>query len=232
MASKGISQDKIGYVDFMEEMGHHTQQGDDAGYVDGLVAKQPAETQASLGVAQRIRSIRRQKGLSIEDVARRSGLSEEVIRQVEEESASPCLGDLIKLAKALEMRMGTLISSAPARPYTVVRADQRKIVNRYSSEQVLKFGYSYQHLAFDKGDRSMEPFFISLKPEEAEEELSSHDGEEFIFILEGQMEAHVGPEIEVLNPGDAIYYSSTVPHLVKCHGDKETKILAVIYANS
>jgi quercetin dioxygenase-like cupin family protein len=76
----------------------------------------------------------------------------------------------------------------------------------------------------------MEPFLVSLDPSETEEERSTHDGQEFIYVLEGSMEVRLGEEIHVLKPGDSIYYDSTVPHLVKCHGDKRTNILAVLYA--
>jgi quercetin dioxygenase-like cupin family protein len=63
-----------------------------------------------------------------------------------------------------------------------------------------------------------------------EEERSTHDGQEFIFVLRGKMEVRLGEEIHVLEPGDSIYYDSTVPHLVKSHGGEATKILAVLYA--
>jgi quercetin dioxygenase-like cupin family protein len=76
----------------------------------------------------------------------------------------------------------------------------------------------------------MEPFLVTLKPVATEEERSTHDGQEFIFVMTGSMEVRLGEEVHILEPGDAIYYDSTVPHLVKCHGDKETKILAVLYA--
>jgi quercetin dioxygenase-like cupin family protein len=76
----------------------------------------------------------------------------------------------------------------------------------------------------------MEPFLVTLVPAETEEERSTHDGQEFIYVLEGIMEVRLGEEIHILDPGDAIYYDSTVPHLVKCHGNTATKILAVLYA--
>jgi quercetin dioxygenase-like cupin family protein len=59
--------------------------------------------------------------------------------------------------------------------------------------------------------------------------MSTHDGQEFIYVLEGRLEAWVGEKVEVLEPGDAIYYNSTQPHQVKCHGDRVTRILAVLY---
>ncbi|NIR15726.1 MAG: cupin domain-containing protein [Desulfobacterales bacterium] len=75
----------------------------------------------------------------------------------------------------------------------------------------------------------MEPFLVTLEAAETEEERSTHDGQEFIFVLQGQMEVRLGEELHILDPGDAIYYDSTVPHLVKTHGKKPTKILAVLY---
>ena len=76
----------------------------------------------------------------------------------------------------------------------------------------------------------MEPFLVTLEPADTEEERSAHDGQEFIFVLQGKMEVRLGEEVHILEPGDAIYYDSTVPHLVKCHGEQTTKILAVLYA--
>ena len=76
----------------------------------------------------------------------------------------------------------------------------------------------------------MEPFLVTLEPSDIQEERSSHDGQEFIYVLEGAMEVRLGNEVHILEPGDAIYYDSTVPHLVKCHGEDKTQILAVLYA--
>ncbi|HIC85221.1 MAG TPA: cupin domain-containing protein, partial [Desulfobacterales bacterium] len=72
-------------------------------------------------------------------------------------------------------------------------------------------------------------FLVTLVPSDTEEERSSHDGQEFIYVLEGTMEVRLGDEVYLLSPGDSIYYDSTVPHLVKCHGADKTKILAVLY---
>ena len=76
----------------------------------------------------------------------------------------------------------------------------------------------------------MEPFLVTLEPSVTEEERSAHAGQEFIFVLQGKMEVRLEEEVHILLPGDAIYYDSTVPHLVKCHGPETTKILAVLYA--
>ena len=69
----------------------------------------------------------------------------------------------------------------------------------------------------------------SLEPS-VEEESSTHDGQEFIFVLQGAMEVRLDKETYILEPGDSIYYDSTIPHLVKCYGKDKTRILAVLYA--
>jgi quercetin dioxygenase-like cupin family protein len=81
-------------------------------------------------------------------------------------------------------------------------------------------------------DRNMEPFLVSLAPTAEEMPGSVHEGEEFIFVLEGEMEVIIGEHRDVLYPGDSIYYRSTIPHLVRCHQGKPTRILAVLFAET
>jgi len=153
-----------------------------------------------------------------------------LLEQIESGSLAPPLGIVIKLAKALNLKMGYFISGEEDRAFTIVRKNDRKVVSRYDSKKGEYYGYGYESLAPHKKNRHMEPFLVSLDPSETEEERSTHDGQEFIYVLEGSMEVRLGEEIHVLEPGDSIYYDSTVPHLVKCHGDKRTNILAVLYA--
>ena len=110
------------------------------------------------------------------------------------------------------------------------RRKDRKVVSRYDSKKGKYYGYEFESLAPYKKDRHMEPFLVTLEPARTEHERSTHDGQEFIYVLKGRMEVRLGDEIHVLDPGDSIYYDSTVPHLVKCHGEEPTKILAVLYA--
>ena len=77
----------------------------------------------------------------------------------------------------------------------------------------------------------MEPFIVDLEPETlVNTKLSAHEGEEFIMVLEGCMEVHLSDHTDVLNPGDTIYYDSTIPHRVSCHKGIPTKILAILHS--
>ncbi|HXZ37958.1 MAG TPA: cupin domain-containing protein [Thermodesulfobacteriota bacterium] len=183
-----------------------------------------------LRVGERIRELRENKGLSLQDMANRTGYSSALLSQVENHFISPPLGGLIKIAKALEVKVGTFFGDEPRESYAIVRKDERKHISRFASKEGVSYGYSYESLGFDKKDRQMEPFLVTLEPATVKsEKLSSHDGEEFIFVLEGEMEAILGDHKDVLHPGDCIYYDSTIPHKVQCHREVPTKILAVLW---
>jgi len=183
-----------------------------------------------LKVGEKIRELREEQGLSLQEMADRTGYSSALLSQIENHMISPPLGALIKIAKALEIKVGTFFGEDPREPFTIVRKQERRHISRFASKEGVSYGYSYESLGFDKKDRHMEPFLITLEPATVKsEKLSTHEGEEFIFILEGEMEAILGTHKDVLYPGDCIYYDSTIPHKVQCHGDIPTRILAVIW---
>jgi transcriptional regulator with XRE-family HTH domain len=184
-------------------------------------------------VGEKIKALREQKGLSLKEVADLTGFSTALLSQMENHLVSPSLGTIIKLARSLGVRVGDFLGETQGEPFTIVRKDERKNVSRFASKDGVKYGYSYESLGFEKKDRHMEPFIVTLEPATVKAAKTSvHEGEEFIFVLEGEMEVILGNHTDVLYPGDSIYYDSTIPHRVQCHQDKVTKILAVLYAAS
>jgi quercetin dioxygenase-like cupin family protein/ribosome-binding protein aMBF1 (putative translation factor) len=218
------------FEDFLSDISsQYARRDEEKAFMDSISHELPGED-IQVNVGERVREVRAKRGLSLQDISQRTGIETSFLQQIEDGAIAPPLGTVIKLAKALEMKMGYFISGEENRPYTIVRKKDRKVVSRYDSRKGKHYGYEYESLAPHKKDRHMEPFLVTLAPAETEEERSAHDGQEFIYVLEGNMEVRLGEEIHVLKPGDSIYYDSTVPHLVKCHGDKNTRILAVLYA--
>ena len=190
------------------------------------------EPEEPIGVGERIKKLRELKKLSLGDVAQRSGISEQILESIEADATAPPLGTLTKLARALEMKMGYLLTAGEPKPFVITRKDERKPVSRHAAEQQSKYGYSYLSLSPGMRDRNMEPFLVTLSPTSEEVPGSVHEGEEFIYVLEGEMEVVIGEHREVLSPGDTIYYHSSIPHVVKCHQGKPSKILAVLVAET
>ncbi|MBN1102603.1 MAG: helix-turn-helix transcriptional regulator [Deltaproteobacteria bacterium] len=217
------------YDDFLADVGRFTSGKEENAFLESIVEGSPGEDLA-VQVGERVRKVREARGLTLEDVSRRTDLDVATLSRIEECTLAPPLGVIIRLAKALDMKMGYFISGEEQRPFTIVRHHDRKVVSRYDSSKGKYYGYEFESLAPYKKDRHMEPFLVTLEPAPTEHERSTHDGQEFIFVLRGEMEVRLGEEIHVLGPGDSIYYDSNVPHLVKCHGPETTKILAVLYA--
>jgi transcriptional regulator with XRE-family HTH domain len=183
----------------------------------------------SLG--DRIRRIREGRGFTARDLSSRTGIDVDTLGRIESGKVMPALGQLVRLGKALDMKMGYFISPGVDQPVTVVRKHERRRVSRYGETKSVLYGYSYESLAPDKAGRSMEPFIVTLMPTDTEE-FSTHAGQEFLYVLEGEMKVQVGDRVEFLKPGDAVYYDSNQPHLVRSVGTAPAKVLAVLYTAS
>jgi transcriptional regulator with XRE-family HTH domain len=224
------SKKEKGTSDLLENMPDFSQTAE-ADFLEGISRSsgQGEDLPMSFSVGARVKDVRQEKVLSLQDVAQRTGFPESMIAQIESGEILPPLGDLIKLARALEMKMGYLLVQGESKPYTVVRKKNRKPVSRYGSQKTIRYGYSYESLAPEKQERNMEPFLVTLEPTSQDEPPSTHDGEEFIFVLEGEIEVLLGEKKELLSPEDSIYYDSSLPHRVRSAGDRSARIVAVLY---
>jgi transcriptional regulator with XRE-family HTH domain len=170
--------------------------------------------------------------LSDEQLAERSGADIEVIKGIEAGALVPSLAPLIKITRALGVRLGTLLDDDENLGPAVVRADDYRRSTRLKALETHSDagGLIFNALAEGKTSRHMEPFFITLEPsEQSEHELSTHEGEEWLFALEGPLEIAYGTELYVLQPGDSIYYDSIVPHQVRSHDGESAKFVACVY---
>lgn len=180
-------------------------------------------------IGKRIRSYREKQDLTIEDLANRTTLTEEFIRAIEDEDMYPSLQPLVKLARALGVRLGTFLDDNVSSDPLVVRLAEREeelTMHPDGKEPGVKF----HSLGKGKTDRHMEPFYIELLPESSKDKsLSSHEGEEFIICQSGKVRVTYGQEETVLEQGDSIYFNSIVPHNVACGGEEKAEIYAVLY---
>jgi quercetin dioxygenase-like cupin family protein len=92
-------------------------------------------------------------------------------------------------------------------------------------------GYYYESLAYPKADKHMEPFQVQFEVKKKEDLLFfNHKGEEFVFVLEGQLEFNYEDETFMLEPGDSLYFDSSSPHAFRAVGKKTALAIDVIYA--
>ena len=184
-------------------------------------------------IGSKIRGLRETKNLSVEEIAERSGLTVEQINSIENDVNLPSLGPLIKIARALGVRLGTFMDDSDALGPIVTRAKDREADSSISFSNGAvdaRKHMEYHPLAQQKAGRHMEPFIIDINPEESPEfQRSAHEGEEFIYVMQGEVEIVYGKETYNLKEGDSIFYDSIVKHHVHGAPGKSAKILAVVY---
>lgn len=182
-------------------------------------------------IGAKVKLVRENRKLSIEEVSERSNLSVEQIESIENGSLVPNLTPLIKIARVLGVRLGTFMDDDENLGPAVTRAQDKKEVTRFSDRgNAVNSDLDFYTLAQNKAGRHMDPFVIDIFPSSEEEvKLSTHEGEEFIYVLEGEVEIRYGKDTYVLCKGDSIYYESIVAHHVHSHGNEQAKILAVVY---
>ena len=178
-------------------------------------------------IGARIRAIREEKGVSLEDLSRLTGFEVAFLSGIETSQVQPQLGTMIKLSKALDSAFGRLVSGTGDKLYSITRQAERRAAARSTSKTGKKHLYSYKSLAPDVKGRHMEALLVQLLTA-TEKDISVHDGEEFVFVLDGTVLLEIGGERFELEPGDSAYYLSTTPHLIAAKEDKAT-ILAVLY---
>ena len=182
-------------------------------------------------IGKKLATLRESLGLTTAEVAERCDCDVATIERLESGEIAPSLAPLIKVTRALGVRLGTLLDDDTQIGPVVTRKDEVAAVERVkdlatgTGTGVLDF----MSLASGKTSRHMEPFMIDVRPG-GERHLSTHEGEEFIHVLGGSIEIEYGRDTFVLGEGDSIYYDSIVAHQVRAHGDAPARILAVVYA--
>jgi len=181
-------------------------------------------------IGSRVRNLREKASLSNQELAARTGLSESFLEQLQENDVYPSLGPLMKIARALSVRLGTLVDDHTGQNPLIIKKNKRTKEIQTHHGKNHPTALNFYSLGRGKSDRHMEPFFIEIFPEsQTYKTLSSHEGEEFIVVVSGEIEIAYAQEIHVLKAGDSIYYNSIVPHNVSCKGSEPASIYAVLY---
>jgi quercetin dioxygenase-like cupin family protein len=182
-------------------------------------------------IGKKIKEFREFRQISMEDLALNANLDVAQLKYIEESGIVPSLGHLIKVSRALGVRIGTFLDDQEHIGPVIVKSGEEKSSLSFSTnDEKSREHLNFFSLAPDKAGRHMEPFIVEIEPQkESNYKLSSHEGEEFIFVLDGNVEINYGKEVFMLNQGDTIYLDSVVAHNVHAAGDKTAKILAVVY---
>lgn len=177
-------------------------------------------------LANRLRGLRDSLDLSVEELAADCGVSPETLSNYESGLHDIPVSFLQKLASKKGVELTALLFGEEPKmsTYYITRSGKGVKVERRAA-------YSYQDLASGFRQRNMAPFLVTISPDHTAGTIHSpntHDGQEFNYVLEGDIEITIGKKITVLHPGDSVMFDSTVPHALRAVGDKDAKIIAII----
>jgi transcriptional regulator with XRE-family HTH domain len=176
-------------------------------------------------IAERIRTLRQDAGLTAETCAREMGLTAEVYASYESGAADIPVSFLHRAAHRFQVELSALLTGEEPRlrVYAVTRAGQGMRVERRKD-------YQYQSLAPNFVDKRMEPFLITVDPHPDADPipLNTHPGQEFDHLMQGTMKVLVGGHEIVLEAGDSVFFDSSFPHGMKSLHGKPARFLAVI----
>lgn len=184
-----------------------------------------------LNIGEKIRKLRKEERLTLQDLSDLSGLSKPLLSQIENAQVIPPIATLLKISKGLKVGIHFFFEEEEDRRKFVLLRSSSGPASRRRSGNDSPQAYLYHSLAPGLRKKSMEPFLVEFEPGTWDDSLLySHDGEEFIYLLQGELEFHYGGEIMFLHPGDSIYYDSSEAHGYVSRGDEKAKAVAVLYS--
>lgn len=176
-------------------------------------------------ISTRMKALREIHEMSEDDLAKKLNIDLEAYKNYEAALCDIPIGFLNEFAHFFNVELISLLTGEEPklRTYTVVKKDKGLKIDRRKQ-------YDYQSLAYNFVGKRMEPFLVKVpvKDEDAPVICSSHEGQEFNYVLEGQLEIVIGKHQVILEAGDSIYFNANAKHGMKALGNKEARFLAII----
>jgi transcriptional regulator with XRE-family HTH domain len=193
--------------------------------VAGGVSRGANESAGEQGIGPRIRFLRQQRKMTLEQLSAASGLTKSFVSKVERGTSVPSISTAMKLAESFGLTVSQLLGQDQyVGAACVVRRNERRAFMRPGSSA----GYNYEMLASSKQFKGMEPYIMKPPLKFQDKRVFEHVGEEFMFVLSGSIEVELSGEPIRLNTGDALYFDSHFPHRSRSLGGKYAQVLVVI----
>lgn len=203
----------------------HDEKVDD--YPSLLLEKDAAEGHIKpLKLGQRIKDIRLNLGLTLEEASQKTGLARSTLSKIENEQISPTFQAMQKLANGLAINMPQLFEP----PKKIMATGRRDVTRAHHGKPHPTPTYEHELLATQLSNKKMMPFKTRVRARAFEEygDWVRHDGEEFLLILEGEVTLFTEFYEPVhLSKGDSVYYDANMGHMLVSISEEDAEILWV-----
>jgi len=181
-----------------------------------------------LQIAYAIKKYRINKGLTLNEVAEKTGLTKGQLSKIENCKASPPIATLMKISKALRITLSDLFTDATSKCSCVlIKKGEGTVVTTENNGP----GYIYEQMANGYRPRKMDPFVITVEDTGELAKLFDHEGEEFVFLLQGEMEYIHGKDVYLMEEGDSLYFDSSIPHGPRPVNGKTARFIAIFLSS-
>ena len=177
-----------------------------------------SKTQKPLG--ERLKEVRTEKGLGLDYLANETGFSVDYLSSLEKGDIMPAVATILRLSRAMEIDSGILLK------------EERDRTDRKKAEDFRKRteNYSYQTLTPEALHKHLKAFRVFIDPVSEHKGTSyQHEGEEFIYVLKGEIEVMVGDNRNVLGPEDSLHFNSFIVHKLRNLSSERAEMLVVLY---
>ena len=178
-------------------------------------------------IGQQIRSLRKAHGLKLDELAKAARISKALLSKIENAKVSSPISTYSNIAAALGVNLGDLIREGQEVGCVILRKNERKLI----SKKRTSYGYRFESLGYKWPNKRFDPFLLTYWPQPKGAPLPhfKFDGEEFIFIIEGELEMVYDKERYRLNSGDCIFLDGNVPHGGRALGKKKAVVLLMSF---
>ena len=171
-------------------------------------------------IGKRIRRIRLDKKMSLDTIANETGLSKEFIKKIEAGDQRPSVGTLLQISRTLHIDSSFLLKEQGDALEERSKAYTKRTDN-----------YAYTPLTPTAENKHLKSFRIVVEAQKSHGGVGfQHEGEEFVYVLKGNVEVQVGDHINKLKKGDSLHFNSGIKHDLKNTGKTDAELIVVVYA--
>ena len=179
----------------------------------------PRKTTRFTPVGKKIKKARTGKKMSYETLANETGFSIDYLKKVESGKVTPPVGSLLQISRALEIDSGDLL-----------KEDEGRMQDRIKAYTKRTSSYAYTTLTPGAENKHLKAFRVKIDAMKSHEGVSyNHEGEEFVYVLDGAIEVVVGEHVNTLAAGDSLHFNSGIQHHLKNIGKTDAELIVVIY---
>ncbi len=174
---------------------------------------------APVPIGKKIKAARTSKKFSLDRVANETGFSIDYLKEIEAGKAMPPVGALLQIARALEIDSGALLRGPDSRLEKRIKAQTKRTQD-----------YAYTTLTPGAENKHLKAFLVTVEARQDHKGVDyHHEGEEFVYVLQGKIEVTVGEHVNTLEKGESLHFNSGIRHKLASISDETAELLVVIY---